>query len=217
MVTSIQREQKSARRWGIFFKSLSFVFVFTVLAMLLSDDDVGAMAESQDHVAVVDVFGPIMAGAEASADHLLPALSDAFEAANSKAVLLNINSPGGSPVQAGIVFDELQLMKLEYPNKPVYAVIADVGASGAYYIAAAADFIYADKASTVGSIGVIGSGFGFDQSYGWSAGLILPVVIKIFWIHFYQKRRLRRLCFSAYWMIFISNLSAKSSLDEAIA
>jgi protease-4 len=163
LVTSIQREQKSARRWGIFFKSLSFVFVFTVLAMLLSDDDVGAMAESQDHVAVVDVFGPIMAGAEASADHLLPALSDAFEAANSKAVLLNINSPGGSPVQAGIVFDELQLMKLEYPNKPVYAVIADVGASGAYYIAAAADFIYADKASTVGSIGVIGSGFGFDQ------------------------------------------------------
>ena len=163
LVTSIQREQKSARRWGIFFKSLSFVFAFTVLALLVSEDDAGAVAESQDHVAVVDVFGPIMAGAEASAEQILPALSEAFEAANSKAVLLNINSPGGSPVQAGIVFDELQLMKLAYPNKPVYAVIADVGASGAYYIAAAADFIYADKASTVGSIGVISSGFGFDQ------------------------------------------------------
>ncbi len=163
LVDGIQREQKRARRWGIFFKSLTFVFVFSVLAMVLGGNDVDAMAEAQDHVAVVDVFGPIMAGAEASAEQLLPALSEAFEAANSKAVLLNINSPGGSPVQAGIVFDELQLMKLKYPSKPVYAVIADVGASGAYYIAAAADFIYADKASMVGSIGVVGSGFGFDQ------------------------------------------------------
>lgn len=163
LVSSIQAEQKRARRWGIFFKTLTFVFLFSLLAIGLADDDSESFIEAQDHVAVVDIFGPIMADSEASAEKLLPSLEAAFEAPNSKAVLLNINSPGGSPVQAGIVFDELQLLKQQYPNKPVYAVIGDIGASGAYYVAAAADFIYADKASTVGSIGVIGSGFGFDQ------------------------------------------------------
>jgi protease-4 len=163
LVTSIQVEQRRSRRWGIFFKSLTFLFLFSVLAIALSGDDVEVASASQDHVAVVDILGPIMAGSEASAERLLPTLAEAFAAPNAKAVLLNINSPGGSPVQAGILFDELQLLKLAHPSKPLYAVIGDVGASGAYYIAAVADYIYADKASTVGSIGVIGSGFGFDQ------------------------------------------------------
>tara|TARA_B100000795_G_scaffold138100_1_gene103186 strand:- start:646 stop:1590 length:945 start_codon:yes stop_codon:yes gene_type:complete len=163
LVTSIQDEQRRSRRWGIFFKSLGFIFLFSILAITLSDDDVKTLSLSQDHVAVVNVFGPIMAGGEASSERLLPALAEAFAAANAKAVVLNINSPGGSPVQAGILFDELQLLKQAHPEKPLYAVIGDMGASGAYYIAAAADYIYADKASTVGSIGVIGSGFGFDQ------------------------------------------------------
>ncbi|MDC9719594.1 MAG: S49 family peptidase [Gammaproteobacteria bacterium] len=163
LVSSIQVEQRRSRRWGIFFKSLTFIFLFSVLAVALSDNDMEGFSESQDHVAVVDIYGPIIMGSKASSAHLLPALADAFAAPNSKAILLNINSPGGSPVQAGIVFDELQLLKKTYPSKPVYAVIADVGASGAYYIAAAADYIYANKASTVGSIGVVGSGFGFDQ------------------------------------------------------
>tara|TARA_B110000503_G_scaffold42352_1_gene69380 strand:+ start:1961 stop:2905 length:945 start_codon:yes stop_codon:yes gene_type:complete len=163
LVSSIQVEQRRSRRWGIFFKSLTFVFLFSVLAIVMSGDDVESLSASQDHVAVIDVFGPIMTGAEASSERLLPALADAFAAPNAKAIVLNINSPGGSPVQAGILFDELQLLKQANPTKPLYAVIGDVGASGAYYIAAAADYIYADKASTVGSIGVIGSGFGFDQ------------------------------------------------------
>ena len=163
LVSSIQIEQRRSRRWGIFFKSLTFVFLFSVLAIIMSGDDVETLSASQDHVAVVDIFGPIMTGAEASSERLLPSLADAFAAPNAKAVVLNINSPGGSPVQAGILFDELQLLKQAHPAKPLYAVIGDVGASGAYYIAAVADYIYADKASTVGSIGVIGSGFGFDQ------------------------------------------------------
>lgn len=163
LVSSIQLEQRRARRWGIFFKSLTFVFLFSLLAMALSGDKIDSPSAARDHVAVVDILGPIMTGEEASADGLLPALADAFAAPNSQAVLLNINSPGGSPVQAGILFDELQLLKQAHPDKPLYAVISDVGASGAYYIAAVADYIYADKASTVGSIGVIGSGFGFDQ------------------------------------------------------
>jgi protease-4 len=163
LVSSIQVEQRRSRRWGIFFKSLTFVFLFSVLAIVMSGDDVESLSASQEHVAVIDVFGPIMTGADASSERLLPALADAFAAPNAKAVVLNINSPGGSPVQAGILFDELQLLKQAHPTKPLYAVIGDVGASGAYYIAAAADYIYADKASTVGSIGVIGSGFGFDQ------------------------------------------------------
>jgi protease-4 len=163
LVSSIQTEQRRSRRWGIFFKSLTFIFLFSVLAIAMSGDDAETLSASNNHVAVVDVFGPIMAGAEASSERLLPVLADAFAAPNSKAVVLNINSPGGSPVQAGILFDELQLLKQTHPTKPLYAVIGDVGASGAYYMAAAADYIYADKASTVGSIGVIGSGFGFDQ------------------------------------------------------
>ncbi len=163
LVSSIQVEQRRARRWGIFFKSLTFVFLFSLLALALIGDETDVSSAAQDHVAVVDIFGPIMTGSEASAERLLPALADAFAAPNAQAVLLNINSPGGSPVQAGILFDELQLLKQTHPTKPLYAVIGDVGASGAYYIAAVADFIYADKASTVGSIGVIGSGFGFDQ------------------------------------------------------
>jgi len=163
LVTSIQDEQRRSRRWGIFFKSLGFIFLFSVLAIAVSDNEVETSSSSQVHVAVVDIFGPIMTGTEASSERLLPALADAFAAPNAKAVVLNINSPGGSPVQAGILFDELQLLKQAHPEKTLYAVIGDVGASGAYYIAAAADYIYADKASTVGSIGVIGSGFGFDQ------------------------------------------------------
>ncbi len=163
LVASIQDEQRRSRRWGIFFKSLFFIFIFSILIMVFFDNDADTKPLSQSHVAVVNVFGPIMAGAPASTDHLLPSLENAFAAPNAKAVVLNIDSPGGSPVQAGIIFDELQRLKQAHPEKPLYAIIGDVGASGAYYIAAAADLIYADKASTVGSIGVIGSGFGFDQ------------------------------------------------------
>jgi hypothetical protein len=103
LISSIQVEQRRARRWGIFFKSITFIFLFSVLGIVISGDDAESASTSQEHLAVVDVFGPIMTGAEASAERLLPALVDAFVAPNAKAALLNINSPGGCPVQAGIL------------------------------------------------------------------------------------------------------------------
>lgn len=160
LVKDMQQEQKRSRRWGILFKSLTFIFLFSLLfgAWQGMDDPV---VTSNEHVALVEVYGPIMSGAPASSTELLPSIQAAFEEDLAQAIILDIDSPGGSPVHSGIVYDEIQRLKAQYPAKKVYAVIGDVGASGAYYIAAAADYIYADKASMVGSIGVIGSGFGF--------------------------------------------------------
>ncbi|WP_246077746.1 S49 family peptidase [Neptunomonas concharum] len=163
MLNGLFVEQRRARRWGIFFKVLTFAYLFALLAVFfmgrnITDDITG---ENVEHTAVIEVMGPISAEEEANADSLVWSLREAFEADNSKAVILRINSPGGSPVQAGYVYDEVKRLRALYPEKPLYAVIMDIGASGAYYIAAAADEIYADKASLVGSIGVISGGFGF--------------------------------------------------------
>ena len=163
LVDNINIEQRRARRWGILFKSLTFIYLFGLLGVFLIPSSSFNQDYNYDHVAVIDVLGPIAEGYEASSENLLPSLVDAFEAPYAKAIILNINSPGGSPVTAGMIYDELDRQQVRYPNKPVYAVIGDIGASGAYYIAAAADYIYADKASMVGSIGVISNGFGFDQ------------------------------------------------------
>jgi protease-4 len=153
-------EQKKTRRWGVFFKVLVFVYIFAGLAVLypriqpvLSADD--------EHVGLVRVDGVIAEGKPASANKIVTGLRRAFEAENSRAVILAINSPGGSPVQSGYVYDEVFRLKAKYPDKKVYAVIADLGASGGYYIASAADEIYANRASLVGSIGVVSAGFGF--------------------------------------------------------
>jgi protease IV len=120
-------------------------------------------APSGPHTALIEVRGEIAADSEASAENLVAGLKGAFEDAESQAVVLRINSPGGSPVQAGIINDEIKRMKAKY-KKPVYAVVEEVCASGAYYIAVAADEIYVDKASLVGSIGVLMDGFGFVGS-----------------------------------------------------
>jgi len=162
LVRDMQQEQVRSRRWGILFKSLTFVFLFSLLFGAWYGVDESTVSQ-KEHIALVEVYGPIMSGAPASSDQIVASLVAAFEEDAAKAVILDINSPGGSPVQSGIVYDELNRLQSKYPNKPVYAVISDVGASGAYYIAAAADYIYADKASMVGSIGVIGSGFGFTE------------------------------------------------------
>lgn len=159
-----QKEQRTARRWGIFFKLLTFSYLFIIMAVLYTASDKSGEKSgfsSGPHAAVIEVNGVIAADQEASADNLIGSLRDAFEAESALGVILRINSPGGSPVQSGYVFDEIRRLKETRPDFPVYAVIMDLGASGAYYIAAAADEIYADKASLVGSIGVIGSGFGF--------------------------------------------------------
>ncbi len=163
LVMSLQSEQRRSRRWGIFFKFLTFGYLFALLFMIQSPMGGSMDAVTGQHTALVEVTGPISADELASADNLVGSLRAAFEAEKSKAVVLRINSPGGSPVQSGYVYDEIKRLRQEYPDKKVYAVISDVGASGAYYIAAAADEIYANRASLVGSIGVVAGGFGFTE------------------------------------------------------
>lgn len=161
---SVLSEQRATRRWGIFFKSLTFLYLFGIAGYLLWQQNFTTDSfVEQRHVGIIEVKGAIAADSEANADSLIWSLRQAFEAENSEAVILRINSPGGSPVQSGYVYDEIKRLRELHPSKPLYAVITDIGASGAYYIAAAADEIYADKASLVGSIGVISSGFGFVE------------------------------------------------------
>lgn len=159
LVFATLSEQRSARRWRIFTRLAWLIFLIAVAWVLLARDATST-SKSTPHTAVVDIKGEIAAGAEASAEFVVAAMRSAFEDSGSQAVVLLINSPGGSPVQAGIINDEIIRLKAKY-NKPVYAVVEETCASAAYYIAAAADEIYVDKASIVGSIGVLMDGFGF--------------------------------------------------------
>ncbi len=162
LALSSLQEQRRARRWGIFFKLLLFAYLLALALMWLPDQLPGTTLQSAGaHTAVVDVSGVIADDTKASADNIITSLRDAFEDENTKGVILRINSPGGSPVQAGYVNDEITRLKSEHPEMPVYAVVTDLCASGGYYIAVAADEIYVDKASIVGSIGVLMNGFGF--------------------------------------------------------
>ncbi len=162
VATASVTEQRKARRWGIFFKLLTFFYLFVIIASLLpKESSLGPVYD--EHVALVSLDGVIAADAPANANTVVAGLRDAFAEDSSKAVILSINSPGGSPVQSGYINDEIYRLKALYPEKKMYAVIADLGASGGYYVASAADEIYADKASLVGSIGVISAGFGFEK------------------------------------------------------
>lgn len=163
LLTVSVKEQRSARRWGIFFKFLTFTWLFFVLLVAL-----GALGKAgQDnattgpHTALVSLEGTIAAGGDVEGSHVIDSLRAAFEDSNTRAVILRANSPGGSPVQAGMMNDEILRLKKKYANVPLYVVIEDVCASGCYYVAVAADKIFADKASMVGSIGVLMDGFGF--------------------------------------------------------
>jgi protease-4 len=164
LVMSLQGEQRKTRRWGIFFKSLTFIYLFVLLFLAFSGIDQGLSETVGEHVGVVEVNGVIAEDEAASAENIIDGLRAAFENEGARAVILRINSPGGSPVQSDFVFMEIQRLRQQYPEKPVYAVIGDIGASGAYYIAAAADEIYASRASLVGSIGVVSGGFGFVEA-----------------------------------------------------
>ncbi|MES2818433.1 MAG: S49 family peptidase [Pseudomonadota bacterium] len=156
------QEQRRARRWGIFFKLLTFIYLFGAIALFSPLLDFkGRAATSGSHTALIEVRGMIADQESASADHLVGSLRKAFEDPNTKGIILRINSPGGSPVQSGYVYDEIVRLRGEHKDIKVYAVITDLGASGAYYIASAADMIYADKSSLVGSIGVTAATFGF--------------------------------------------------------
>jgi protease-4 len=156
------KEQRAARRWGIFFKLCFYGFLLVALisALIGGDAKDGKLTSAKEITAVVEINGIIMDGALASADLVIPGLQDAFEDERTKGVILRINSPGGSPVQAGMINDEIRRLKAKHKDIPVYAVVADLCASGGYYIAVAADNIYADKASIVGSIGVRMDNFG---------------------------------------------------------
>ncbi|MBK9684283.1 MAG: S49 family peptidase [Betaproteobacteria bacterium] len=159
LANQLLSQQRSERRWRIFFR-LAWLALALAVAWALLSDRFGQPAPSTPHTALIEVRGEIAEDTEASAEALVSALRSAFEDEGAQAVVLRINSPGGSPVQSGIVNDEIRRLKALH-DKKVYAVVEEVCASGAYYIAVAADEIYVDKASIVGSIGVLMDGFGF--------------------------------------------------------
>ena len=155
------KEQRRARRWGIFFKLFFVLYALIALfALLGGGSSKEKLSTAAEITAVIDLNGVIMDGGEINAETILPSLKEAFEDKKTKGVLLRINSPGGSPVQAGLINDEIRRLKALHKDIPVYAVVSDICASGGYYIAVAADKIYADKASIVGSIGVRMDNFG---------------------------------------------------------
>jgi protease-4 len=153
------KEQKRARRWSIFFKFLVFAYITFVLLMFV-EPDISKTKISKKHTALVELQGVIADGENASADNIVSALKSAFEDEKTEGVILRINSPGGTPVQAGYIYDEILRLREKYPDTPLYAVVSDMAASGGYYVASAADAIYASNSSIVGSIGVRMDGFG---------------------------------------------------------
>jgi protease-4 len=158
IATEALKEQKRARRWGIFWKVLTFAYITFVLVMAIDWRD--GDSKGGKHTALVEVQGVIGPGSDASADKVMLALQSAFKDKNTQGVVMRINSPGGSPVQAQNIFDEMKRLRAKYPDIPLYAVVEDLCASGGYYVAAAADKIYVAKGSIVGSIGVRMDGFG---------------------------------------------------------
>lgn len=164
LVLKLSTEQTRARRWSIFFKFLFVFYLFLILGLVAKKSNVEPSADAQkEHVGMVQINGMIGEGKgmSVSADQAVIGLRAAFEAKHSKAVLLRINSPGGTPVNAAMIYDEIMRLKAKYPEKKVMSAITDMGTSGAYYIAAATNEIYAHEASVVGSIGVISPGYGF--------------------------------------------------------
>ncbi len=155
-------EQRRARRWNIFFR-----LVFIALAIVFVSLGVGLWTPGAHpvgtgrHAALVELKGVIHSEGEASADLIIESLQAAFEDQGTAGVILRVNSPGGSPVQAGIIHDEIRRLRAKFPATPLHVVIEDVCASGGYYVAVSADRIFVDKASMVGSIGVLIEGFGF--------------------------------------------------------
>ena len=160
----VLREQRAARRWGIFFKLVLLAYVIGLAVFSLRGADPGAFVTADRITALVDVQGLIAAEMPAGADSVVTGLRAAFKDERTKGVIIRINSPGGSPVQSGYINDEIHRLRKKHPDIPVYAVIQDICASGGYYVAVAANEIYADKASIVGSIGVRMDGFGFVEA-----------------------------------------------------
>ncbi|TXI30662.1 MAG: S49 family peptidase [Nitrosomonas oligotropha] len=155
------REQRRTRNWGIFFKLITFLYLFILLFIALGWIEDGRVRIAEKHTALIDLRGMITPDSMSNADKVNASLRSAFQDKNTKGVVLRINSPGGSPVQAGYINDEIRRLRTKYPDIPLYAVVGDICASGGYYVAVAADKIFVDKASLIGSIGVLIDGFGF--------------------------------------------------------
>jgi protease-4 len=154
-------EQRRGRRWGIFFKLLGFGYLAVVLVLALDLGSGDKVAEGEKFTALVNLNGVIKAKGDSNAEDVISSLQAAFEDKHTAGVILRINSPGGSPVQSGIINDEMRRLRAKHPDIPLHVVVEDVCASGGYYVAVAADKIFVDKASIVGSIGVLMDGFGF--------------------------------------------------------
>lgn len=157
------REQRAQRRWGIFFKLLGFAYAGVLIWSVLGPGGGDAM-DGERHTALIQMNGVIQAKGEADADAVVGALQSAFDDEKTAGVILRINSPGGSPVQSGIIYDEIRRLRAKHPETQLHVVVEDICASGGYYVAAAADNIFVDKASIVGSIGVLMDGFGFTDA-----------------------------------------------------
>ncbi len=160
LALSALQEQRRSRHWSILFKTLGFLYLFIVLFMVADWFGSDGVSIPKAHTALIDLQG-VIAADETSADSIIGSLQGAFEDKKTKGVILRINSPGGSPVQAGQIYDEIRRLRALHPKIPLYAVVDDICASGGYYVAAGADKIFVDKASIVGSIGVLMDGFGF--------------------------------------------------------
>jgi protease IV len=155
-------EQRRTRRWGIFFKILLFGYLIAILFVTSYPklkEEMGV--DGEGHTAVIDLVGMIADNQNANADSIIASLQDAAKNKNTKGIIINANSPGGSPVQSAYVYDEIRKIKKDHPKLPIVAVISDICASGCYYIVAATDKIYASPSSIVGSVGVLMDGFGF--------------------------------------------------------
>ena len=158
------KEQRRARRWGILFKLLTFLYLFILIGLFYGSDEPRLGKSGEKHTALIELKGVIAPGAEASADKIVTALRHAYEDKRTAGIILRVNSPGGSPVQSGYIYDEILRLRDKYPQTPMYVVITDICASGGYYVAAAAERIYADQASIVGSIGVRMDSFGVVEA-----------------------------------------------------
>jgi protease-4 len=161
LATAALKEQRRARRWGIFFKLLTFAYLTFILVIAVDWSGRAEMSSGKKHTAMVEVSGVIAPNTDASAERVTASLQAAFKDKNTQAVVVRCNSPGGSPVQAQTIYDEMRRLRKKYPEIPLYAVVEDVCASGGYFVAVGADRIFVSKASVVGSIGVLMNGFGF--------------------------------------------------------
>jgi protease-4 len=157
-------EQRRTRRWNIFFRFLLALYLGAILLAYWPTDWTAISTTGGKHTALVELKGVISDETEASADNVIEGLKDAFEDTNTAGIILRVNSPGGSPVQSAYIYNEIRRLRKKYPDTPLYAVVTDICASGGYYVASAADKIYADKSSIVGSIGVRMDSFGFVGS-----------------------------------------------------